>query len=253
MSIKFSEPLGWIIPLAMLRLMALYLSLALLRGYEKWGNRHPGGLYHLRRQERRDREAEAARGSREHSARAYRAFEFFLAITIPLIGGIGALKLDSHPESSGARFEAALMLALMEYLAAAITVIAVTRHLTSKWERWRRSSKRKDVLDFPYWLEPYMIALPLIVATLVWLAAFYWPGASPLAPPNRVARSYKLTVTKLDSVACRLDSLSKEGWDYEDWLKRKECLNDGRMLLLTSRETAPGRQPDREKRGHGVQ
>jgi hypothetical protein len=83
------------------------------------------------------------------------------------------------------------------------------------------------------------------MSVLAWLAFLGWTlvprgSAKPANADKTTARPitrFLVTEVGLDSLSVRLDSLTAKGWRYEDWVKRKECLNDGRMILLVSRDS----------------
>ena len=225
-----SPRLWWLPPLAVFAGVVLYVVCAVRLGWSKWGDRLRFGRWE-----------HASAGSREHSARAYTAFQVLLAISVPVLGAIGYLKLEKYAGLSGPAYAAVVGLAWFEYLASIFVVFAVTRHLMSKWERWIPYTKRRDVKRFLSWVETWMVVFAIAVSVITWWFACVWPGAPApnvdLTAPRPSAR-YLVTEVKLDSLVARLDSLSHDGWLYKDWMKRKECLNDGRVIVLLSRDSA---------------
>ncbi len=119
--------------------------------------------------------------STPHSERAYRAFEFFFTITTAIVGGIGYLRISvmeneaSLPKQVILAREAMTGLAALQYLSCCFLVIAVTAHLGSKFERWKRGVVNgADLNEWWRWVEPWMMILACMVSTVIWVVARTW-------------------------------------------------------------------------------
>lgn len=86
------------------------------------------------------------------SERVYRAFEFYIKITIALISAIGlvALQYGSHPNSA----TALKMLAIINYCIMFLFVILIATHQGNKIRRWKESF---SWIESIFWIETWMI------------------------------------------------------------------------------------------------
>ena len=113
--------------------------------------------------------------SASHSERAYKAFEFFFTVTIAIVGGIGYLRIDTWQKDASLARQAMVFLAALQYFATIFLIIAVTSHVGSKWERWRKPHT-KTWIKKEWWrmVEPWMIVFAYAIGTSIWIIANKW-------------------------------------------------------------------------------
>jgi len=109
-------------------------------------------------------------GTKEHSERIYRDFEFFVKIFIALVGGVGYLRLKefaASPELARQAMKAAGLVGLFTMDTLALFVIC---HQGSKIRRWEKVEWGAIV----FWQEIWMILAMFTMATGLWLVAWIW-------------------------------------------------------------------------------
>lgn len=109
-------------------------------------------------------------GTKEHSERIYRDFEFYVKIFIALVGAVGYLRLKeftSSPELARQGMKAVGLLGLFTMSTLALFVIC---HQGSKIRRWKKVEWETII----FWQEIWMILSMFAMATGLWVAAWKW-------------------------------------------------------------------------------
>jgi len=109
-------------------------------------------------------------GTKEHSERIYRDFEFFVKIFIALVGAVGYLRLKefaASPELARQGMKGLAWLGLFTMDTLALFVIC---HQGSKIRRW----KEVEWETIHFWQEIWMVLAMFTMATGLWVAAWIW-------------------------------------------------------------------------------
>jgi len=111
--------------------------------------------------------------SARHSERAYRAFEFFFTVTIAIVGAIGYIRFNFMMGDKQILARQAMFgLAILHFFSTLFLIIAVTTHLSSKFERWNIEDTKFS--EWWRWVEPWMIIFSYIISNLIWFVALKW-------------------------------------------------------------------------------
>lgn len=106
----------------------------------------------------------------EHSDRIYRDFEFFIKILVPLVGGLGYIKLTFGVDQPAVAREAMQGIGALGMLTMTTLSIFVACHQASKIRRWPKVEW--DTL--PLWQEVWMLLSMYSLGTGLWFAAWLW-------------------------------------------------------------------------------
>jgi hypothetical protein len=108
--------------------------------------------------------------TRSISDRVYKAFEFFITVSVAIIAGLGFLKFSIFRICPISVKESMFVLALLHTVAYLFVLVAVTAHLGSSFERWDPI----EMNDWWRWLEPWVIFFSYIINLGIWIEITRW-------------------------------------------------------------------------------
>jgi hypothetical protein len=105
-----------------------------------------------------------------HSERVYKNFEFFITVSLAIVGGIGYLRLEKFEKLADVARQAMIGLGSLELIVATAFSLFVIIHQGSKLRRW------EDIEWFklPFWLELWMCIAMMLVGSGIWAVAQKW-------------------------------------------------------------------------------
>jgi hypothetical protein len=109
-------------------------------------------------------------GTKEHSERIYRDFEFFIKILVPLIGGLGYIKLTYSASQPALARQAMIGIGALGMFTMFTLAIFIACHQASKIRRW----EKVEWETLPFWQEIWMLLCMYSLGVAVWIAAFQW-------------------------------------------------------------------------------
>ena len=109
-------------------------------------------------------------GTKEHSERIYRDFEFFTKILIALVGALGYVRLTYLPDDPILGRQAMIGIGALAMFTTVTLGIFVACHQGSKIRRW----KTVEWKTLPFWQEVWMLLAMSFLGMAVWVTAFRW-------------------------------------------------------------------------------
>lgn len=107
-------------------------------------------------------------GTKEHSERIYRDFEFFVKIFIALVGAVGYLKFKEFPTSPDLARYAMKAVGLLGLFTMDTLALFVICHQGSKIRRWQKV----EWGTMFFWQEIWMIFAMFTMATGLWVTVW---------------------------------------------------------------------------------
>lgn len=108
--------------------------------------------------------------TKEHSERIYRDFEFFIKVIVPLIGGLGYIKLTYGLVQPKVARQAMQGIGTLGMFTMTTLAVFIACHQASKIRRWHKVEWK----TLPFWQEVWMLLSMYLLATGLWLAAYSW-------------------------------------------------------------------------------
>lgn len=105
-----------------------------------------------------------------HSERIYKSFEFFVTISLAIVGGLGYVRLELFKGQEHVARQAMFGLGLLALVVSFFISLFVIIHQGSKLRRWKDVEWEK----WPFWLEFWMAIAVMTVGSLIWFAANVW-------------------------------------------------------------------------------
>jgi hypothetical protein len=105
-----------------------------------------------------------------HSERVYKNFEFFITVSLAIVGGIGYLRLEKFEKLADVARQAMIGLGSLELIVATAFSLFVIIHQGSKLRRW-------EDIEWPkllFWLELWMCIAMMLVGSGIWAVAQKW-------------------------------------------------------------------------------
>ncbi len=109
-------------------------------------------------------------GTKEHSERIYRDFEFFTKILIALVGALGYVRFTYFAKDPMLARQAMVGIGALAMFAMVTLGIFVACHQGSKIRRW----KTVEWKTLFFWQEVWMLLAMYCLAAAVWVTAFVW-------------------------------------------------------------------------------
>ena len=109
-------------------------------------------------------------GTKEHSERVYRDFEFFVKIFIALVGAVGYLRFKEFGTAPLLARQGMKGVGLLGLLTMSTLTLFISCHQGSKIRRWVKVEWGTVV----FWQETWMIVSMCTMAVLLWFAAWLW-------------------------------------------------------------------------------
>jgi hypothetical protein len=105
-----------------------------------------------------------------HSERVYKNFEFFITVSLAIIGGIGYVRLEKFEKAGDVGRQAMIGLGSLELVVATAFSLFVIIHQGSKLRRWEGIEWWKSI----FWLELWMCVAMMAVGSGIWAVAQKW-------------------------------------------------------------------------------
>lgn len=105
-----------------------------------------------------------------HSDRVYKNFEFFITVSLAIVGGIGYVRLEKFEQGVNVARQAMIGLGSLELVVATAFSLFVIIHQGSKLRRWEGIEWPKSI----FWLELWMCIAMMTVGCGVWEVAHKW-------------------------------------------------------------------------------
>ena len=106
----------------------------------------------------------------QHSERVYKNFEFFITISLAIVGGIGYVRLERFEKGADIARQAMTGLGALELIVATAFSLFVIIHQGSKLRRWNDI----EWFKLPFWLELWMCVVMMMVGSGIWAVAQNW-------------------------------------------------------------------------------